>query len=436
MPSKEPHPKADKDSHGIVEPIPIPQATAQEIQKLGTADIVLGIPSYDNADTIGHVVRMAQAGLERYFPSYKSAIINSDGGSKDGTPKQVLGSTAEQKPLLQVPYPVYPVNRLSTPYHGIPGKGSAFRMIFLLAQRLGAQACAVVDADLRSITPEWIDLLVRPILEGRFDFVAPYYQRHKYDGTITNSIVYPLTRALYGKRIRQPIGGDFAFSSRLTDHYLKQDVWNSDVARFGIDIWVTTQALCGDFQPCQAFLGAKIHDAKDPASDLSAMLAQVLGSLFTEMERNVAVWQKTTGSEEVPILGPRAEVSTEPVAVNVTRMVQGFRLGYETLQEIWGLVLPPATMLELKKLDQSPAEQFCFPDELWARTVYDFALGHRLRVMDLDHLLRALSPLYLGWLASFVRQMEYAGPEEVEDRLETLCLTYEAQKPYLIQRWR
>ena len=175
----------------MVEPIPIPQTTAQEIQKLGTADIVLGIPSYDNADTIGHVVRMAQAGLERYFPSHKSTIINSDGGSQDGTRKQVLGSTAEEKPLLQVPYPVYPVNRLSTSYHGIPGKGSAFRMIFLLAQRLGARACAVVDADLRSITPEWIDLLVRPILEGRFDFVAPFYQRHKYDGTITNSIVYP-----------------------------------------------------------------------------------------------------------------------------------------------------------------------------------------------------------------------------------------------------
>ena len=138
---------------------------------------------------------------------------------------------------------------------------------------------------------------------------------------------------------------------------------------------MTTQALCGGFQPCQAFLGAKIHDAKDPASDLSAMLAQVLGSLFTEMERTVAVWQKTAGSEEVPILGPRAKVSTEPVAVNVTRMVQGFRLGYETLREIWGLVLPPATMLELKKLNQSPAEQFCFPDELWARTVYDFALA-------------------------------------------------------------
>ena len=345
----------------MADPVPIPQTTLREIEKLGTADIVLGIPSYNNADTITHVVQIAQAGLQKHFPSCKSVIINSDGGSEDRTPEQVLGATAEQKSLLQVPYPVYPVNKLSTPYHGIPGKGSAFRMIFLLAQRLRAKASAVVDADLRSITPEWIQLLLHPVLEGAFDFVAPYYQRHKYDGTITNSIVYPLTRALYGKRIRQPIGGDFGFSGRLMQHYLKQDVWNSDVARFGIDIWVTTQAICGGFKPCQAFLGAKIHDPKDPGSDLSVMLAQVVGSLFTELERNVSVWQRTRGSEEVPLLGPPAEVSTEPVAVNVTRMVDGFRLGYETLQEIWGLVLPPATLLELKETGQQPRGKVPLP---------------------------------------------------------------------------
>ena len=108
--------------------------------------------------------------------------------------------------------------------------------------------------------------------------------RHKYDGTITNTIVYPLTRALYGKRIRQPIGGDFGFSGRLASFYLEKDVWDSDVARFGIDIWMTTTAIANGFRICQAFLGAKIHDAKDPGADLSAMLHQVVGSVFDLME--------------------------------------------------------------------------------------------------------------------------------------------------------
>ncbi len=141
-----------------------------------------------------------------------------------------------------------------------------------------------MDADLRSITPEWIELLIKPVLEEGYDYVAPYYMRHKYDGTITNTIVYPLTRALYGKRIRQPIGGDFGFSGRLASFYLDKDVWESDVARFGIDIWMTTTAVANGFKICQAFLGAKIHDAKDPGADLSAMLHQVVGSVFDLME--------------------------------------------------------------------------------------------------------------------------------------------------------
>jgi hypothetical protein len=99
-----------------------------------------------------------------------------------------------------------------------------------------------MDTDLRSITPEWIELLIKPVLEEDYDYVSPYYMRHKYDGTITNTIVYPLTRALYGKRIRQPIGGDFGFSGRLASFYLDKDVWESDVARFGIR---DKNLLCG-----------------------------------------------------------------------------------------------------------------------------------------------------------------------------------------------
>ena len=412
------------------------EGTKQEIDKLGSADIVVDIPSYNNADTIGHVVRTVHDGLAKYFPSHKSVIVNSDGGSTDGTPERVLDATDKDSPVLQVAYPVYPVHKLSTPYDGIPGKGSAFRTVFSAAQRLGAKVCVAVDSDLRSITPEWIDLLARPVIEQEIDFVAPYYLRHKYDGTITNSIVYPMTRALYGKRIRQPIGGEFAFSRRLIDYYLQQDVWTTDVARFGIDIWVTTQAICGGFKLCQTFLGAKVHNPKDPASDLSAMLAQVLGSLFAEMERNVEVWHKTRGSEPVPLLGRRFEIGTEPVRVDVKRMIESMRLGFKDLQEVWSLILPPAVLADLKRLGQRSDDEFRFPDEVWVPIVYDFALGYHVRAMSRDHLLWALTPLYLGWVASFILEMREAEPHEVEDRLEHLSGVYETQKRYLISRWR
>ncbi len=125
--------------------------------------------------------------------------------------------------------------------------------------------------------------------------MAPYYHRHKYDGTITNSIVYPLTRSLYGLDVRQPIGGDFAISARLISRYLKRKDWETDVARFGIDIWMSTIAMAERFRVCQSFLGAKLHDTKDPGSDLSAMLHQVVGSVFTLMQEYEPVWREAEG---------------------------------------------------------------------------------------------------------------------------------------------
>src|SRR5881628_2144357 len=175
-----------------------------------SADLVVGIPSFGNAD----------------------------GGSEDGTPDRVRAS-ADGVPTI------------AGRYRGRSGKGSAFRAIFEAVSLLNAKACAVVDSDLRSITPEWIARLLGPIARGEADYVTPLYARHKHDGTITNNVAYPLTRALYGVRVRQPIGGEFGFSAELARDFLEgvvfggADVWDTDVARFGIDIYMTTTALVG-----------------------------------------------------------------------------------------------------------------------------------------------------------------------------------------------
>ena len=185
-------------------------------------------------------------------------------------------------------------------------------MIFQLAEMFQSKVCAVVDSDLRSITPEWIDSLVRPILLANYDFVAPYYHRHKYDGTITNSIVYPLTRSLYGLDVRQPIGGDFAISARLFLAISRERIGKPMSRAYGIDIWMSTIAMAERFRVCQSFLGAKLHDTKDPGSDLSAMLHQVVGSVFTLMQEYEPVWQKQMESEPVDLFGFRFDVGLDP----------------------------------------------------------------------------------------------------------------------------
>jgi hypothetical protein len=407
----------------------------EAVGKVGTADIVIGIPSYNNARTIGHVARAAHAGLLKYFPERKALIINSDGGSKDGTREEVEKAHLDTQQLLLVKHALHTVHRLTTPYHGLPGKGSAFRTVFRIAQLVEARACAVVDADLRSITPEWFDLLLRPVLERDFDYVAPYYKRHKYDGTITNSVIYPLTRALYGRRVRQPIGGDFGFSGRLASHYLTKDVWTTDVARYGIDIWMTTTAIAENFRVCQAYLGAKIHDAKDPGADLSAMLVQVIGSVFSLMETYEKVWPTVLGSLPTPLFGFPFEVGLEPVPINVPRMLNAFQQGCRDLRSIYEQVISPDALHRLLGLAEQPGEQFVLPDEVWVGLIYDLALAYHRRTIDREHLVKSLTPLYLGWVASFARQTKDETAAQVEERIERLSLVYEQMKPYLISHW-
>jgi hypothetical protein len=410
------------------------EETAQKVGEINTVDILVGIPSYNNADTIGHVVRAVSAGLAKYFGHCRAVLVNSDGGSSDATPEVVARSVVDYGAML-ISDQQGLLHKIITPYHGIPGKGSAFRTIFEIARRLKARACAVVDSDLRSITPEWVELLVRPVLDEGYDYVAPYYLRHKYDGTITNSIVYPLTRTLYGRRIRQPIGGDFGFSGRLAEHYLDKHVWESDVARFGIDIWMTTEAIASGAKVCQAFLGAKIHNPKDPSADLSAMLVQVVGAVFALMEEHQQAWMGVKESQPVKLFGFQYEVGVEPVNVNVDRMITNFRQGLADLEPVWRQMLAPETFEGLLPLKNCPQQAFRIPDELWARVVYDVAVAHYRRVIARDHLLRAFTPLYLGRTATFVLETQGLTSAEAEGRIDALCQTFESRKSYLIRRW-
>ncbi len=377
-----------------------------------------------------------QAGLAKYFPDMRSVVVNSDGGSSDNTVETFRDSMVEDYSSLFIPHRVNPLRKIYTPYHGVPGKGSAFRTIFEIARELEVKACAVVDSDLRSITPEWIDLLLSPILKQGFDFTAPYYLRHKFDGTITNSIVYPLTRALYGKRIRQPIGGDFGFTGELANLYLEdEEVWETDIARFGIDIYMSTTAIANDFKACQSFLGAKIHAPKEPSSDLSDMLRQVVGVLFALMDKYEDKWKEVKGSTPTEMFGFSYDVGLEPIHVDIERMIDKFVLGRDELGPIWQAALPESLIWFLHSLEPRPWQDFRLPAEIWAEIIYYFALGVHRKQLNKVHLLKSLTPLYLARTASFINEALQFNAAEVERLIEDACVKFEERKEILVENW-
>lgn len=418
---------------------------------------MVGIPSYKNAATIGHVTRAAQAGLVQYFPDLRPVLVNADAGSPDGTGRVVVETEPpDYVERILLVRPRNKLQRISLTYpevDGVGGKGAALRTIFQIADALGVQALVVVDSDLRSIVPEWIELLAGPILKGGFDYVAPLYQRYKWDGTITNTVTYPLTRALYGLRIRQPIGGDFGVSGDLVRHYLEQDDWTSDISRFGIDIWMTTSAISGGFAVCQTRLGAKVHDPKDPGADLGPMFSQVLGTMFRLIERHADKWLAVRGSHGIPVYGFERFADPPPLGVDVVRLLEGFARGRVSEGDTWAGLVAPEQMTSLASLADEAAASldevtradtpsdlenatFRFPDELWARIIYDLALAARAGTLGIERIVAALVPIYFGRVASLVLESREMTNDQAEQLVERQARAFELAKPGFVEAWR
>ncbi|MFH0731175.1 MAG: glycosyltransferase [Pseudomonadota bacterium] len=398
----------------------------EKIEALGHADIVIGIPTFHSGISVVHVIESVVAGLEKYFRDSQALILVSDGGSTDDS----------REFAEQVEVNSYHIKKLVTIYRGIPGKGSGLRAIFEAAHFLKAKAVAVFDSDLISISPEWVKNLIDPVTSD-YDLVCPYYQRYKLDGTITNSIAYNLTRALYGKRVRQPIGGDFGLSRRLVKYYLDQDVWESDVARFGIDIYMTVSAIVGGFNICQARLGAKIHGKKDPAADLGPMFQQVVGTIFQLMGGNEDLWCRIDGSTDVPLLG--AEINQEADAFEIDRqtLIDYFRMGYSNFQGIWQQVLDPSDYNVIKDLvSGNGVDNFILPVETWVRTVYRYAAAFQDTPRQRIKMLSTLIPLYHARVASLVNELTHKSTEESEKLFNDQAEVFEQMKPYLCSIWK
>ena len=405
----------------------IPQQTQERIAQIDNADFVVGIL----ADLNQNGVMVLCEELQTLSGSPRIVVLQSDptGNASLGN----LRTTEVNASLSLLPWSVLGPHPSGAPMQSI---SLACQSLFEISEKLGAKACCIISSRMESETSRWACDLVQPLLEGDFDFVVPYYAPRKLQGLLNSSIVYPLTRCLYGKRIHNPLGPDVGVSRRLAQRILDANRnGKSGTSRIHPLASLAPLAACDNLQVCQVHVGARVYPPTD-WMNLSSLIAQVLSPIFLDMERNAACWQRTRGSVAVSARGEHLLLSEEPGTLDMNRMVETFQLGVRDLQEIWGLVLPPATLLELRKLSRLRSDQVYLPDELWARIVYDFALAHRLRTINRDHLLRSITPLYLAWVVSYARELETAGATTVEQRIERLSLAYEAAKPYLVSRWR
>jgi hypothetical protein len=333
------------------------------------------------------------------------------------------------------PAPAHGMRAVSLVAGGIPGPESALGALLREGNERRAAALALVAGERREGQAPWLGALLGPVLDRGYDYVCPTYARHALDGALNTGVVYPLTRALYGMRLRQPLGGEAALSLSFARRLLGDPDWRLDAAAAGSDAWLVAKALVGRVRTCQAWIGLPPRPGGE-AEDASHVVERVLGLVFREMERHADRWQRVLGSEPVPSFGDPVAPPEPPPRVAAARLLAGFQLGQRELAPLWSAVLPPATMLALRRAGAVPHESFRIENALWARIVYDFAVAHLARTIERRQLLRSMTPLYLGWVASFAnrtRELDVAG---IEGEVEALCQAFEAEKRYAIARWR
>lgn len=413
----------------------LPESVRTLLDGAETADIVIGLLTFNDKTTAPDLARAMIDGCARSFPQRRILVVNCDAGSQDGTPQLIEQGIGLGVRFWTIPHPVLSESFKLLSESGVPGRETAFRILAAVTDKLDAAVCLVVDGNVKSADAGWPQLLADPILDKGFDCVLPWFRRNRYEGTLTNTLLAPLTSALYGKRIPYHLGGAYAFSSRMIRSTLLPQPWDEEIMHYGFDGWVTTLSMVEPLQVCRAALGPRLHQAK-PMGDLAMIVAQTVGCIFHLMERYQERWQSVTGPVSAPAVGVPVGLGDETGSIDVKRLVNGFRQGLRDLLPVWQIILPAETFQQVLELGVEHTESFRFPSGLWVQVVYDFALAYHDRLLHREHLLKALTPLYLGYTASFVIETRAQAVEQVEQELARLNDQYETMKPYLVQRWR
>ena len=407
----------------------------RQLINVGEVDILVGLPTHNNARTVGSVVHTIRTCILRNFPRERAVIINADGGSRDGTTELVTGiSIGDSRPTSNV-YALRTLHSISTRYASTPRSGVALRTILAAAELLRAKACVVMSPDSENIQPEWISNLLRPIYYDGFDLVSPTYRRHKFDGLLMTNLLYPMVRALYGVRLREAYMPEFGFSGRLGSQFLGQNTWNHGSEGNGIELRFALAAITGKYRICQSFMGEK-DPIERRSADLVPTLRKTVGVLFSALDSDFSEWSSVTQSQAVPTQGNDQEILLNPLRVNRKRLHEMFSIGVAELESVFQSILSLSTLAELHRISSLGEEEFRYPAELWVRTVYEFASSYQKSVINRDHIIQALAPLFRGRVFTFVVENRNGSAQDVVNNIESLCLEFERLKPYLLELWK
>jgi hypothetical protein len=408
----------------------------RQLMSVGEVDLLVGIPSYNNAATIGQAVLTIEDTFQQSFVRDRVVIVNVDGGSSDDTMGAVLKQEERRNPGHKGITTLRTIHRVSAQYARAPTQGLALRSVVAAADLLRAKACAIISPATPNLTCSWVANLLRPAYREHDDFVAPLYSRSKYQGLLARTLLYPMSRAIFGQGIRELYSDEWGFSGRLASYCLEQNVWQQEAVRARPEAWMGITAMCSGYRCAQYFVGQKVAAPAATGADIIEAVRDTVGNLFWCMEANQSHWIDRAGPQPIPTFGPDHELLPDEPPANPEKIFDLFRSGVTELNPILASILSSDTHGNIKAIAALERDKLRFADELWVRMLYEFAAAYHHAVLNRNHLVQALVPLYRGKLYSYLREHVNSSAEQIEAASELLCQEFERQKPYLVERWK
>jgi len=417
--------------------VPRPSILTDELLRqlvaVGQVDILVGVPSFNNAATIEPVVRAIHVGLAKHFPRERTVLLNADSGSDDGTRELVRNAPMADEEMRGSPT-LRTTHRVSAVSPGTPERASTVRAVFAAADLLQARAVVIVDADVTSMTADWVADLARPIWKNDADFVTPIHPRHRFEGPLLGQIVRPLLGTAYARRLHSSVIGDFACSGQFAAGLVRNEIWDRDPTRPALDVWLVAAVMAQDLRLVQTHLGPCVFGPRSGRAGLAELFEQVVGTTLASLVHDAPAWLPREEMKEVPTIGTPCEPAGEAADVDPAPWAARFHTGVRDLAPLLRDILAPETLGRLQEAAQNPLLP-SIPDSLWAATLFEFAASTRRGVMSREHLTQALVPLYLGRAASFFAEIVSVDEPAYQERLATLDREFEGMRPYLVERW-
>jgi hypothetical protein len=405
-------------------------ALLRQLMAVGQVDVLVGLPTLNNAATILDVARAVHVCFTRDFPRLRTVMINSDGGSTDGTPELIRSASFAQTDMVQTSHGLRTLHRVVAPYHGLPGKHTALRTIFAAGELSQAQVVVVLDPAGPSTTVERVTELIGPVARGETEFLAPRYRRHPRDGVLITQLVRPVVRALYGVALDEPLGAEFACNGRFASHCLEQDIWSREAARFAIDLWLRTEAVADGYRVAQIWRPAST--GAGTRTTLREAVRQIVLSLVESLRAHESYWTRSDGIAELRTWG--ADPVTVPEGPSWDYQTLG-QQAHDNLVQIAPLLEEVIDPMMVASLVEDASAPLRLSDELWVRVVYAFIRSIRRRRTSIEHLADMFVPVYLWRASGFMAQTALEPMSTVQGRLDSLCETFQRLKPVLAAGW-